>query len=76
MRIILSLLMMTTAAPAQPLPMEKRGQCPSGYAQSGSYCAPMAGERRQAVPKVGGQCPSGMFQSGSYCKEMTKGERR
>jgi hypothetical protein len=28
-------------AHAQPLPQKKVGSCPSGYAQSGGFCAPM-----------------------------------
>jgi hypothetical protein len=65
----LVLLLTTVNATAQPLPQIKRGQCPSGYFQSGNYCAPMAGERRPAVPKVR-QCPSNWFQSGNYCKKI------
>jgi hypothetical protein len=63
------LLLTTVNATAQPAPQEKRGQCPSGYASSASYCTPMAGERRPAVSKVG-QCPAGWFQSGNYCKQI------
>jgi hypothetical protein len=63
------LLLTTVSATSQPAPQEKRGQCPSGYVQSGNYCTPMAGERRQVVPKVG-QCPAGWVQSGNYCKQI------
>jgi hypothetical protein len=49
----------------QPTPLEKRGSCPSGYAQSGNYCAP-SGNARYAVAKRG-SCPSGYSQSGDYC---------
>ena len=46
---------------AQPLPQPKVGQCPSGYRESGGYCAPTSD--RAAIPKRG-QCPSGWAQSG------------
>jgi hypothetical protein len=49
---------------AQPLPQPKVGQCPSGYRESGGYCAPTSDKAPVAVPKVG-QCPSGFVQSGA-----------
>jgi hypothetical protein len=71
--LALFVLSMMPAHPA-PLPQPKgSGQCPSGYAQSGGYCVPMSGERRQAVPKIG-QCPSGWYQSGGYCKEIERSQ--
>ena len=33
--------LITTMAHAEPLPVPKTGQCPSGYRESGGYCAPM-----------------------------------
>lgn len=51
---------------AQPMPVPKQGQCPSGYRESGGYCAPMTDSAPNAIPKSG-QCPSGWRQSGSYC---------
>jgi hypothetical protein len=65
------LMWLVTSASAAPLPTPKHGSCPSGYVQSGSYCAPASSTREKAIPKVG-QCPSGWFQSGSYCKEMPR----
>jgi hypothetical protein len=59
------------AAAAQPLPQPKVGQCPSGYRESGGYCAPTRDRAPAAVPKVG-QCPSGYAQSGAYCVEMRR----
>jgi hypothetical protein len=56
-------------ARAQPLPLPKTGQCPSGYRESGAYCAPTFYRSPVAVPKQG-QCPSGFAQSGAYCLKM------
>ena len=46
MKTLMALLLMTTVAGAQALPSPKQGQCPSGYTQSGGYCAPMSGTTR------------------------------
>jgi hypothetical protein len=51
---------------AEPIPLPKTGQCPSGYRESGGYCAPMNDKAPVAIPKTG-QCPSGFMQSGNYC---------
>ena len=67
----LALLALITSAIAQPLPQPKVGQCPSGYMQSGNYCAPMNDKSKPAVPKVG-QCPSGWMQSGGACQDMRR----
>jgi hypothetical protein len=61
----LVLMMCTTTALAQQ-PVPKVGQCPSGYRESGGYCAPMSDKAPAAIIKQG-QCPSGWMQSGSYC---------
>ncbi len=66
---VLAILVMS--ADAQPLPQPKVGQCPSGYRESGGYCAPMSARAPAAIPKTG-QCPSGWFQSGAYCLEMRR----
>jgi hypothetical protein len=63
--------MLAHAATAQPLPLPKTGQCPSGYASEAAYCVPMRRDTPVAVPKVG-QCPSGFVQSGNYCIEMKR----
>jgi hypothetical protein len=34
---------------AQPLPQPKVGQCPSGYRESGGYCAPTSDRAPNAV---------------------------
>jgi hypothetical protein len=60
-----------TLALAQPLPQPKVGQCPSGYRESGGYCAPTSERAPAAVPKRG-QCPSNWVQSGNYCIEMRR----
>jgi hypothetical protein len=54
------------AEAAEPLPQPKVGQCPSGYRESGGYCAPTSDRAPAAVPKRG-QCPSNWMQSGAYC---------
>jgi hypothetical protein len=54
---------------ASALSVPKSGPCPSGYRESGAYCAPMNDRARPAVPKIGA-CPSGWVQSGNYCLEM------
>jgi hypothetical protein len=65
------LVIAITTARADPLPVEKRGQCPSGYASGASYFTPMPGAPA-AIPKVG-SCPSGWMQSGDYCIQMRCG---
>ncbi|TMJ94225.1 MAG: hypothetical protein E6G74_23280 [Alphaproteobacteria bacterium] len=56
---------------AEPVPLPKTGQCPSGYASEADYCVPMRRDAPIAVPKTG-QCPSGFVQSGDYCSEMRR----
>lgn len=58
-------------AAAEPLPYLKRGQCSSGYTQSGSYCIPKSGGTvRPAVRRPpGASCPSGWTQSGGACEK-------
>jgi hypothetical protein len=56
---------------ARPLPQPKVGQCPSGYRESGGYCAPTSERAPAAVPKRG-QCPANWTQSGNYCIEMRR----
>jgi hypothetical protein len=65
------MLITTAAAGAEPLPQTKVGTCPSGYRESGGYCAPLNDRARSAVPKVG-QCPSGWQQSAAYCIDMRR----
>jgi len=54
--------------------MRKVGACPSGYRESGGYCAPTSPRSPDAIPKRG-QCPSGFAQSGAHCLKMG-GDRR
>jgi hypothetical protein len=61
------LVLITPAVAQQPVP--KVGSCPSGYHQSGGYCAPMSANAPVAIVKTG-QCPSGWMQSGAYCIQM------
>jgi hypothetical protein len=68
--IVTLVVLITTAAAAQPLPLQKQGPCPSGYRESGAYCAPASSRTPVAIPKERGQCPSGFMQSGAYCIEM------
>jgi hypothetical protein len=56
---------------AEPMPQPKVGRCPSGYRESGGYCAPTSDRAPAAVPKVG-QCPSGWVQSGAYCLDARR----
>jgi hypothetical protein len=62
---------MTHIAIAVLLAQPKVGQCPSGYRESGGYCAPTSDRAPASVPKTG-QCPSGWTQSGNYCLEMRR----
>jgi hypothetical protein len=71
-RALVLALLLPAVASAQPLPQPKVGQCPSGYRDSGGYCAPMNDRAPVAVPKGAGQCPSGFAQSGAYCVEMRR----
>src|SRR4029453_2229738 len=50
-RILIILLARVGLADAAPLPQPKVGQSPSGYAQSGGFCAPMRSDAPAAVPK-------------------------
>jgi hypothetical protein len=63
----LMLALAVLAALATPVP--KSGQCPSGYRESGGYCAPLNRHAPPAIPKHG-QCPSGWRQSAHYCVRM------
>ena len=72
--IVALIAMITTVAQAQPLPLPKTVPCPSGYRESGGYCAPMNDKAPVAVPKVG-PCPSGWMQSGNYCVDMRRSLR-
>jgi hypothetical protein len=65
-RIIPVLLLLASPASAEPLPVRKVNGCPSGYSSGASYCAPMPGTKRDAIPKVR-QCPANWITSGSYC---------
>ena len=65
--LVFALAAAAPAHAAQPWP--KTGVCPSGYRESGGYCAPMSRDAPAAAPKTG-QCPSGWAQSGDYCREM------
>jgi hypothetical protein len=58
--IAIAMAIALAVAAAQPLPQPKVGQCPSGYRESGGYCAPTSDRAPAAVPKLPGkQCPSG-----------------
>jgi hypothetical protein len=62
---------LASSALAQPLPVPKTGPCPSGYRESGGFCAPMTRDAPAAIPKVKGQqCPSGYASGASYCTRM------
>jgi hypothetical protein len=66
-RAILLLILATTAASAEPLPVPKPPgqQCPAG---AHYWCTPMPGSKLQAVPKPRGtSCPSGWRESGGTC---------
>jgi hypothetical protein len=49
----LAVLLAASAASAQPLPVPKVGQCPSGYRESAATAPRPATGRRSAVPKTG-----------------------
>jgi hypothetical protein len=59
-------VMLATSALAQATPVPRVGSCPSGYTESGGYCAPMSGTTRPAIVKSG-QCPANWISSGAYC---------
>jgi hypothetical protein len=68
-KIIVALMLLTTAASAEPLPQPvgPGGSCPHGYFTSGSYCVPSQGAQ-DTVPKApNGTCPFGWTSSGSFC---------
>jgi hypothetical protein len=72
-RAIATIIAIALSSPAlaEPLPQPKVGNCPSGYRDSGGYCAPTSDRSAVAVPKQG-QCPSGYAQSGAYCLQMRR----
>lgn len=72
--ITIGILMITTVVVmVEPLSVPKQGQCPSGYRESGGYCAPIRRDAPQAIPKLPGkQCPSGYASGAHYCVEMRK----
>ena len=47
------MMRLTTATYTEPLPQPEVGQCPSGYRESGGYCAPMNDRAPAVVPKHG-----------------------
>jgi hypothetical protein len=51
--IAIAMAIAPAVAAAQPLPQPKVGQCPSGYRESGGYCAPTSNRAPNAVPKRG-----------------------
>jgi hypothetical protein len=63
--VAVTVIVASSAALAEPLPVPKTGTCPSGFRESGGFCAPMTRDAPMAVPKPKGQqCPSGFAQSG------------
>jgi hypothetical protein len=48
-------------------PIEKRGQCPAGWASSAHYCVPPSTQSGKTCLWKAGQCPSGMISYGAYC---------
>jgi hypothetical protein len=50
--VALILAVLTGHVRAQPLPVPKSGQSPSGYRESGGYCAPMNDKAPAANPEV------------------------
>jgi hypothetical protein len=50
--VLATMTAMIVSAGAQPLPLPKQPgqQCPAGYASGASYCTPMPGTTRWAVP--------------------------
>jgi hypothetical protein len=51
--IAIAMAIAPAVAAAQPLPQPKVGQCPSGYRESGGYCAPTSDRAPNAVPNAG-----------------------
>ena len=68
MRLAALLVLLTTVAVAEPLPVAKSGQCPASYRESGGYCVPTSGAPA-AIPKLG-VCPSGWASEASYCVQV------
>lgn len=61
-------IFLSAAANAQlppPAPLPKDGDCPSGYAAEGSFCAPQSGAK--FVVAKSGSCPDGYDTEGNYC---------
>ena len=69
---MLALTMLSAPAFAGPTRVLKVvGPCPSGYRQSGGYCAPTSDRSQPAVPNRRLLCPSGWFPSGAYCQKKS-----
>jgi hypothetical protein len=61
MRAIIILLILSTAAYGQPLPLPKVGGCPGGYIDNRHYCVPVNDQAPVAIPKTG------FRDTGHYC---------
>jgi hypothetical protein len=55
------------------LPVPKVGQCPSGYRESGGYCAPKSDRAPVAVPKRG-QCRPGSCSQGRTAETLARAD--
>jgi hypothetical protein len=52
----------------EALPYPYKGNCGSGYTQSGSFCTPTGKSSKPAVPRpAGANCPVGFYASGDAC---------
>jgi hypothetical protein len=70
--VLAALVLTTTSAAADPLPVTKTsGTCPGGYASGASYCSPGSSHWPRAIVKVGA-CPSGWSDVGTYCVEVSR----
>jgi hypothetical protein len=71
MATLITTLLISTAALAEPLPVPKPpgpgGSCPHGYRASGSYCVPGHGAQDAVAKPPNGTCPWGWLASGNYC---------
>ena len=76
--LALALSPMPAGAREQPrsgaaMPFASPGNSPSGYYQSGGFCAPTNRDNRPAVPRpAGASCPSGWYQSGGACVRLNR----
>lgn len=70
---IVTISMCVSNTAVAQVPIERVGDCPTGYFRSGDYCKPFSStiERKEAaIVRQGKKCPLGWYRAGNYCKSF------